>query len=437
MRVEVELPPKLIPVFTGAARYRGAHGGRGSAKTRSFAMMTAVKAYMAAQAGKSGIVLCAREFMNSLDESSMAEVKTAINSQPWLADKFDIGEKFIRTKCGRVQYKFVGLTRNVDSIKSKANILLFWVDEAENVTEASWRKITPTVREADSEIWVTWNPELESGATHKRFRANPPKDSKIIELNYQDNPFFPEVLEKERLEDLEKRPDDYDHVWGGDFKTSYEGSYFAKHITKARQDHRIGVVAADPLMTLRAFWDIGGTGKRADSTTIWIAQFIGSQIKVLDYYEAQGQPLATHVSWLRDNGYEKALCVLPHDGVQGDKVYSVSFESALQDAEFEVEVVKNQGTGAAMLRVEAVRRLFPNIWINEESCKSGLQALSAYHEKRDEARNIGLGPNHDWASHGADAFGLMCISFELPKKQYNGSFYGKSGSSGGAGWMAA
>ncbi|MBL4753623.1 MAG: phage terminase large subunit [Flavobacteriales bacterium] len=401
----------------------------------SFAKMTAVFAVRAAAAGRSGIVVCGREYMNSLDESSMAEVKAAIRSEQWLDDLFDIGEKYIRTKCGKVSYKFVGLVRNLASLKSKAKILLLWIDEAEGVLESSWRIITPTVREHDSEIWVTWNPEIESSATHKRFVLNPPKDSKIIELNFQDNPFFPEVLEKERLEDLEKRPDDYDHVWGGAFKTSYEGAYFSKHITKARQERRIGVVAADPLMTLRAFWDIGGTGNKADACTIWIAQFIGSQIKVLDYYEAQGQPLATHVQWLRKNGYGDVLCILPHDGVQGDKVYSVSFESALKTAGFDVEVVKNQGTGAAMLRVEAVRRLFPNIWINEETTKGGMAALSAYHEKRDEARNIGLGPNHNWASHGADSFGLMCISFELPKKQYNGSFYGNERSRGGSGWM--
>lgn len=124
MRAQIELPPKLIPVFTGPARYRGAHGGRGSGKTRTFALMTAVRAMMFAEAGISGVILCGREFMNSLEDSSMEEVKQAIRSVPWLDAYFEMGEKFIRTKNRRVSYVFVGLRHNVDSLKSKARVLL-------------------------------------------------------------------------------------------------------------------------------------------------------------------------------------------------------------------------------------------------------------------------------------------------------------------------
>ena len=125
----------------GEADVRAAYGGRGSGKTRSFAMMTAVRAFMWAQAGREGIILCARQFMNSLDESSMEEVKAAISSEPWLAERFDVGEKYIRTIDGRVTYKFAGLERNLDSIKSKARILLCWVDEAEPVSDADRKSV--------------------------------------------------------------------------------------------------------------------------------------------------------------------------------------------------------------------------------------------------------------------------------------------------------
>lgn len=104
MEVEIELPPKLVEVFTGAARYRGAWGGRGSGKTRSFALMTAVRAYMYAQAGVSGQILCGREYMNSLEDSSMEEIKQAIASVPWLEAYFEVGEKYIRTKNRRVWF---------------------------------------------------------------------------------------------------------------------------------------------------------------------------------------------------------------------------------------------------------------------------------------------------------------------------------------------
>lgn len=222
--VQIELPPKLLPVFDGSARYRGAYGGRGSGKTRSFALMTAVKAYSYATSGKSGVILCAREFMNSLEESSMEEVKQAIRGVPWLNAFFDIGEKYIRTKDRRISYVFCGLRHNLDSIKSKARILLAWIDEAESVSEMAWRKLTPTVRGDDeSEIWVTWNPEVRGSATDKRLRINPPDRAKIAELNYQDNPWFPRVLEENRQSDRERLDDNaYAWIWDGAYLENSE-----------------------------------------------------------------------------------------------------------------------------------------------------------------------------------------------------------------------
>ena len=143
---KIEMPPKLIPVFAGDSRYRGAYGGRGSGKTRTFALMTAIRAYMFAESGHSGVILCAREFMNSLDESSMEEIKSAIRSIDWLNDYFDIGEKYIRTKNGAIRYVFSGLRHNLDSLKSKAKILICWIDEAEGVSEAAYSKLIPTAR---------------------------------------------------------------------------------------------------------------------------------------------------------------------------------------------------------------------------------------------------------------------------------------------------
>lgn len=412
------MPPKLIPVFSGEARYRGAYGGRGSGKTRSFATMAAVQGARLAQAGAVGIILCAREFMNSLDESSMAEIKAAILADPFLQSWYEIGEKFIRTKdCGsggKIDFKFAGLRHNLDSIKSKARIYILWVDEADPVSEIAWQKAIPTVREEGSEIWVTWNPERKNSATHERFRVNPPEGAKIVELNWRDNPRFPDVLEQERLHDFATRPDSYEHIWEGDFVTVVEGAYYAASLTAAKAAGRIGNVAADPLMTIRAVWDIGGTGAKADACSIWIVQHVGREIRLLDYYEAVGQPLATHITWLRDSGYGSAHCVLPHDGSTQDKVYDVSYESALRGAGFEVTVIPNQGKGAAMARVEAARRLFPSMWFNEETCRSGLDAIGWYHEKIDPERRIGLGPEHDWSSHGADAFGLVAVAYEAP-----------------------
>lgn len=234
----IEIPPKLIPAFEGNYRYRCSHGGRGSAKTRTFALMTAIRGYMAAMNGQSGVILCAREYMNSLEESSMEEVKQAIRSVPWLNDFYELGEKYIRTKCRSVNYVFAGLRHNLDSIKSKARILIAWVDEAESVSEIAWTKLTPTVRESGSEIWVTWNPEKDGSATDKRFRKTPPKNSIIVEMNYNDNPWFPSVLEEERLSDQERLDSaTYAWIWEGAYLENSDKQVLAnKYVVKSFPD---------------------------------------------------------------------------------------------------------------------------------------------------------------------------------------------------------
>lgn len=369
-------------------------------------------------AGREGQILCGRQFMNSLADSSLEEIKAAIRSEPWLLANFEIGEKFIRTRSGRVYYSFAGLDRSIDSIKSKARILLCWVDEAEPVTDEAWQTLIPTLREEDSELWITWNSKRKNAPVEKRFRAANDNRIKIVELNWRDNPWFPAKLERDRQRDLRERPEQYAHVWEGDFVTVVEGAYFAKPLIEARQAGRISRVAFDPLMTIRLFVDIGGTGARADAFAMWPAQFIGKEIRVRDYYEAVGQPLATHLNWLRSKGYgpDRAQFWLPHDGVTHDKVFNVSYESALKEAGYKVSVVPNQGAGAASARIEAVRRMFPSIWFDEETTESGRDALGWYHEKIDKDRNVGLGPEHDWSSHGSDAFGLMCIAYEEPRE---------------------
>lgn len=411
------MPPKLVDVFLGEADIRGAYGGRGSGKTRSFAKMTAVRAYVWDLAGREGIILCGRQYMNSLDESSLEEIKAAIRSEPWLEADFEIGEKYVRTKSGRISYKFAGLDRNIASVKSKSRILLCWVDEAEPVTEAAWQVLIPTLREEDSELWVTWNPEREKSACHKRFRAVKDDRMKVVELNWRDNPWFPAILDRVRVKDETERPDSYDHVWEGGFVTAVEGAYYAKQLSAAKAEGRITKVGIDPNQVIRLFADIGGTGAKADNFVFWAYQIIGNSINWVDHYEAQGQDIATHLTWLRFRGYtpDRARIWLPHDGATNDRVIDVSYQSAFQGAGYNVTVVPNQGKGAAMARVEEMRRLFPRMWFDAERCEVGLQALGWYHEKRDNERDAGLGPDHDWSSHSADAAGLGAIAFEEPR----------------------
>jgi len=416
---QIAIPAKLIPVFTGPARYRCAYGGRGSGKTRSFAIMIAVQGAILAQANEKGIIVSGREFMNSLSDSSFIEIKNAIQSEKWLNDRYEIGNNYIRTKNGNINFVFIGLRHNLESVKSKSKIHILWIDEAEQVTESAWSVIIPTVREESSELWITWNPCQQTSATNQRFREHTPENCKIVEINWRDNPKFPSVLNEARLEDMSKRPESYNHIWEGDYKRVVEGAYYANEMAELRKQGRLGNVSSDPLMEIRLFADIGGTGAKSDNFVFVAAQFIGREIRVIDHYEAQGQPIGVHLNWLRSRGYtpDRAQIWLPHDGVTHDKVYDVSYESALSHAGYDVTVVKNQGKGAAIARIEALRNLFGSLWINEATTIGLVSALDCYHEKRDEVRNIGLGVDHDFSSHSCDAIGMMAIVYEEPHIQ--------------------
>ena len=399
--------PLLVP-----ARYKGAHGGRGSGKSQFFAGELVKHAIRTP-----GLrALCCREVQKSLKESAKRLIEDKIIEHD-VGSLFEVQEAQIKTPGGGVMV-FAGLQDHTsESIKSYEGFNVAWVEEAQTVSERSLNLLRPTIRTPGSEIWFSWNPRHRTDAVDKMLRGEEmPTGAVVVQANHRDNAWFPDVLEQERLDCLRQQPEQYAHIWEGDYVSVAEGAYYAASLAKAREEGRIGNVAADPLMTYRAYWDIGGTGAKADACAIWIAQFIGREIRVLDYYEAVGQPLATHVNWLRSKGYGQALCVLPHDGAAHDRVYDTTYEGALREAGFQVEVIKNQGKGAAAMRVEAGRRLFPAIWFNDPTTEAGRQALGWYHEKRDDVRNIGLGPEHDWSSHGADAFGLMCVAYEEPKQ---------------------
>lgn len=233
----IEMIPKLIPLFSQPnVMYRCSWGGRGSGKTRGFATMSAVKGYMYAEAGVSGVILCGREFMNTLSDSSMEEIKQAIKEVPFLNDYYEMGENYIRTKNRKVEFLFCGLRHNLDSIKSKARILLCWVDEAESVSQAAWDKLEPTIRGIDdAEIWVTWNPEKMGSPCDSKFRHEKiydPDTGELIgvgvEINWRDNPRFPKILDRQRRLALRNlSPEKYNWIWEGAYNKNSDAQIFA------------------------------------------------------------------------------------------------------------------------------------------------------------------------------------------------------------------
>jgi phage terminase large subunit len=415
----------FLPLLERDARDLGAHGGRGSGKSHFFGENLVDRAL--AQPGECGGEglrwVCIREVQRDLAESSKALIEAKLR-------KFGLGERQgFRVFKEAIQLPGDGLVifrgmneYNAESIKSLEGFDGAWWEEAQSAASHSIKLLRPTLRKRGSQMWWSWNPRLKTDPVDVMLRgAEIPTGAIVVKANWRDNPWITRELLQERLDCKRMQPDQYEHIWEGGYVTMVDGAYFATQLSVARKEGRVSTpdvrvnVTPDPLLTRRIFVDIGGTGAKADNFVMWPAQFVGREVRLLDHYERQGQPASAHLTWLRERGYTPGTTSiwLPHDGEQQDKVYDASYEKYFTEAGYDVTVIPNQGKGAANARIEAARRVFPMCWFDTK-CEPGVAALGWYHEKRDPARNVGLGPEHDWSSHSADAFGLMAIAYEMP-----------------------
>ncbi|MGY4307176.1 phage terminase large subunit [Bradyrhizobium sp. USDA 4369] len=401
---------KVFEPLLAPARYKGAFGGRGSGKSHFFGELLVETC----QAERGTLAVCIREAQRTLAQSSKRLIEGKIAALGLGQGFRPFSDRIVTPGDGLIIFRGMQ-DHTAESIKSLEGFRIAWIDEAQTLSARSLSLLRPTIRAPRSELWASWNPRRKSDAVDDFMRSRKPEGAVVVKANWRDNPWLPAVLDEERRLDLALYPDRYEHIWEGDYVRAFEGAYFADLLAQVRREGRIGKVAADPLLPLRAFIDIGGAGASADAFTIWIVQWVGNEVRVLDYYEAVGQVLAFHVNWLRARGYQNAILYLPHDGLATNAVTGKRYADHLRDAGFAVEPpVKNQGRGAAMMRIEALRRLGPQLWFNAETTEAGREALGFYHERKDETRNVGLGPEHDWSSHAADALGLMAVCYEAP-----------------------
>ena len=267
---KIRLPPKLVPVLSpplGSVQYRAMFGGRGSAKSYSAALMAAVRGY-----AEPLRVLCAREFQVSIAESFHAELKAAIESEPWLAAHYDVGRDYLRGANG-TEFIFRGVRRNEQSIKSLAKIDLTIVEEAEDVPEGSWLALEATVfRQPKSELWAIWNPRDKGSPVDRRFRQSPPDNALIAEVNWNDNPFFPEGLK--RLRERQQKmldPSTYAHIW--------EGAYLENSDAQVMSGKWV-VEEFDPLPTWDGPYQGGDFGFAMDPTAAVRAWIKGDDLHI-------------------------------------------------------------------------------------------------------------------------------------------------------------
>ena len=265
---------KVFEPLLAPARYKGVYGGRGSGKSHFFGELLVETC----QAERGTLAVCIREAQRTLAQSSKRLIESKIAALG-IGRGFKLFNDKIETP-GDGLIIFRGMQdHTAESIKSLEGFRIAWIDEAQTLSARSLALLRPTIRAERSELWASWNPRRKVDAIDDFLRARQPPGANVISANWRDNPWFPPVLEEERRTDLSLYPDRYDHIWEGDYVRAFEGAYFAQMLSEARGHGRIGKVAADPLLPLRAFIDIGGSGATADAFTIWIVQWVGNEIR--------------------------------------------------------------------------------------------------------------------------------------------------------------
>ena len=394
--------------FMEPRRYKVVYGGRGSGKSWSIAQLLIMQAYK-----EKTRILCAREIQKSINDSVIQLLADTIERMK-LENFFEVQKTQILGRNGS-RFIFEGLQANITKIKSMEGINRVWIEEAEKVSTKSWTTLIPTIRTPNSEIWVSFNPSDELDPTYQMFVLNPPPDTYRVKVNWSDNPWFPEVLDKERrhLEKLDK--DLYNHIWEGDCLVNQKGAYYAKQIEQARLDDRIGRVAIDPVLPVHTFWDLG----IADATAIWVVQRAGTEIRVIGYYENSGEGLQHYINWLHEFRDKHMVTFgdhfAPHDIRVRELTTGKSRKDQARQMGISFQITPNI---PVMDGIEAGRRILGRCWFDEKRCADGLRALSYYRCEYDEDKRIFKDrPLHDWSSHGADAFRYFAVAWRDKKSE--------------------
>lgn len=394
-----EFPERLRGMFE-PRRYKFVRGGRGSGKSWGVA-----RALLILGAKGRERVLCTREVQKSIQQSVHQLLKDQIEALG-LTSFYEVMQHEIRGQNG-TQFFFAGLSdQTADSIKSFEGCTRVWVEEGQTITERSWKILTPTIRAEGSEIWVTYNPELDTDETHRRAVVETHPETLVIEMNWLDNPWFPAVLETERQHALKTmRPEDYAHVWEGRCKPAVEGAIYFDQIAEAEAAKRVRNVPRDPSLPVHRVWDLGFN----DAMAIILVQRVVSEIAIVGYVEDTGRTLTEYIADFRGAAYDGWVWgsdFLPHDGFAKRHQTGKSDEEVLRALDCKVERAPNMEVEQG---IRQARQVFPRIYFDKDRAKRLVECLKRYRRQIGAKTQEPGAPLHDQYSHGADAFRYLCL----------------------------
>lgn len=392
--------PKKLRCLFQPSRYKFIRGGRGSGKSWSVARALLIKGSKQPER-----ILCTREVQKSIKQSVHQLLRDQIEFLG-LSDFYEVLEQEIRGKNG-TRFYFAGLSdMTAETIKSFEGCTVVWVEEGQAITVRSWRILTPTIRADHSEIWVTFNPELETDETYQMAVVRPPPDAISVEVNFHDNPWFPDVLEKERAHaEATLKPAEYAHIWLGKCRPAVEGAIYTDEVAAVEAEGRFTRVLYDPLLKVHTIWDLGFN----DAMAIGLVQRLASEIRIIDYIEDSRRTLLSYVEEIEKRPWNWGNDWLPHDG----------FAKRHQTGKSDEEVLKAVGRSVIQtpnIEVESgiriARQVFPRVYFNKESkgvCRL-MECLKRYRRHVSRATNEAGAPLHDEFSHGADMYRYLAIN---------------------------
>lgn len=397
--MDAKFPRKLQPLFK-PARYKVAHGGRGGAKSWGFA-----RALLIMGAQKRLRILCTREVQRSIKDSVHKLLSDQIEALG-LCAFYEIQSAVIKGANG-TEILFAGLSdMTAESIKSFEGVDVVWCEEAQAISKRSWDILIPTIRKDGSEIWISLNPELETDETWARFIASPPPDSVVMEINYRDNPWFPSVLEQERLHAKESMPKaDYENIWEGKCRPTVSGAIYAEEVADLVAGGRYTDVAYDPAIKVHVVWDLGWN----DSMSLILAQRHLSTLRVIEYIEDSHKTLDWYSAELRKRNYNWGSLWLPHDGAHGDYKTGKSAQTLLQDMSWDVEITPSQPVETG---IRNARMALRQTHIDRTKGARLMECLKRYRRGVPNSTGEPGKPVHDEWSHGADCFRYLAINAE-------------------------
>lgn len=394
LKVDAGFPEALRFLFS-PSRYKVLYGGRGSGKSWSVA-----RALLLLAAQKPLRILCAREVQRSIRDSVHRLLSDQIEALG-LSGFYEILEAEIRGKNGSL-FLFTGLsTVTAGNLKSYEGVDVCWVEEAQTVSDHSWQVLVPTIRAENSEIWITFNPELASDPTWKRFVEFPPPDSVVKMVNWRDNPWFPAVLEAEREHSFRTDPESYKVIWEGECRLAAQGAIYAKEVEASIREGRVTIVPYDPRLKVHVVLDLGWN----DSMAVVFCQSARSELRVIEYLEDKHRTLDWLAEQIKGREYNLGFVWLPHDGDHADYKTGKTAHEILRAMGLRTKPVPNIPLEEG---IRGARFTMPRVYFDQKKAAGLVECLRRYKRAINKSGEEGA-PLHDASSHGADAFRYACL----------------------------